>query len=79
MSRILVVEDELHLAAGLRFNLEADEHEVDLTETGEDALKRIAAQPELYKLVVLDVMLPGMDGYAVTAELRRLGRTMFRC
>ena len=73
MSRILVVEDELHLAAGLRFNLEAEEHEVDLTDTGEDALKRIAAQPELYNLVVLDVMLPGIDGYAVTAELRRLG------
>jgi len=73
MSRILVVEDELHLAAGLRFNLEADEHEVDLTETGEDALKRIAAQPEFYNLVVLDVMLPGMDGFMVTSELRRLG------
>jgi DNA-binding response OmpR family regulator len=73
MSRILVVEDELHLAAGLRFNLEADEHEVDLTDNGEDALKKIAAQPELYNLVVLDVMLPGIDGYAVTAELRRLG------
>ena len=41
MSRILIVEDELHLADGLRFNLEADEHEVDYSETGEDALQKL--------------------------------------
>jgi DNA-binding response OmpR family regulator len=73
MSRILVVEDERHLADGLRFNLEADEHEVDVTDTGEDALARLSAQPRRYDLVVLDVMLPGIDGFQVTAELRRLG------
>jgi DNA-binding response OmpR family regulator len=73
MSRILVVEDELHLADGLRFNLEADEHEVELTDTGEDALKKLTEQPGRYDLVVLDVMLPGIDGFAVASEMRRLG------
>ena len=73
MSRILVVEDELHLADGLRFNLEADEHEVELTESGEDALQRLTTQPKRFDLVVLDVMLPGINGFEVTTELRRLG------
>jgi DNA-binding response OmpR family regulator len=76
MSRILVVEDETHLAHGLRFNLEAEGHDVDLSENGEDALKRITADPRAYALVVLDVMLPGMDGFEVTTELRRLGLYM---
>jgi DNA-binding response OmpR family regulator len=74
MSRILVVEDERHLADGLRFNLEADEHEVDLADTGEEALRTLTEQPRRYDLVVLDVMLPGIDGFAVTTELRRLGQ-----
>ena len=74
MSRILVVEDARHLADGLRYNLEADEHEVDLADTGEEALRLLAEQPRRYDLVVLDVMLPGIDGFAVTAELRRLGQ-----
>ena len=73
MSRILVVEDERHLADGLRYNLEADEHEVELADTGEEALRQLTEQPRKYDLVVLDVMLPGIDGFAVTAELRRLG------
>jgi DNA-binding response OmpR family regulator len=74
MSRILVVEDERHLADGLRFNLEAEQHEVDLSETGEEALKMLTEQPRRYDLVVLDVMLPGMTGFAVASELRRLGQ-----
>jgi two-component system, OmpR family, response regulator len=74
MSRILVVEDELHLADGLRFNLEADEHEVDLTDTGEDALRTLAENPGRYDLIVLDVMLPGIDGFKVTEELRGRGQ-----
>jgi DNA-binding response OmpR family regulator len=73
MSRILIVEDELHLADGLRFNLEAEEHEVDYSETGEDALQKLTTQPSRYDLVVLDVMLPGIDGFAVATEMRRLG------
>jgi len=71
MSRILIVEDERHLADGLRFNLEAEEHEVDLAESGEEALDLLTSQPRKYDLVVLDVMLPGIDGFQVTTELRR--------
>jgi two-component system OmpR family response regulator len=74
VSRILVVEDERHLADGLRYNLEADEHEVDLCETGEDALRMLAEQPSRYDLVVLDVMLPGIDGFAVVSEMRQAGQ-----
>ena len=71
MSRILVVEDEAHIAQGLRFNLEAEGHAVQVTSTGEDALKRLLMARENYDLLVLDVMLPGKDGFAVAGELRR--------
>ncbi|MFN8065701.1 MAG: response regulator transcription factor [Vicinamibacterales bacterium] len=71
MSRILVVEDERHLADGLRFNLEAEEHEVDLAETGEQALRLITGEPKKYDLIVLDVMLPGISGFEVTERLRQ--------
>jgi DNA-binding response OmpR family regulator len=71
MSRILVVEDEGHIAQGLRFNLEAEGHTVELTDHGEDALTRLLQKREHYDLLVLDVMLPGKDGFAVAAELRR--------
>jgi DNA-binding response OmpR family regulator len=70
MSRILVVEDEQHIAEGLRFNLEAEGHSVDVTENGEEALARLAKQ-EPFDLMVLDVMLPGKDGFAVARELRQ--------
>jgi DNA-binding response OmpR family regulator len=71
MSRILVVEDEAHIAQGLRFNLEAEGHAVQVSSTGEDALKRLLMVRENYDLLVLDVMLPGKDGFAVAGELRR--------
>ena len=71
MSRILVVEDESHIAQGLRFNLEAEGHSVDVVENGEDALKRLLAKNGPFDLVVLDVMLPGKDGFTVARELRR--------
>jgi DNA-binding response OmpR family regulator len=71
MSRILIVEDERHLADGLRYNLEAEQYEVDTVESGEDALARIDANATGYDLVLLDVMLPGLDGFAVVAQLRR--------
>jgi DNA-binding response OmpR family regulator len=70
MSRILVVEDEPHLAQGLRFNLEAEGHQVDVTETGEDALRWLLEDKRGYDIVVLDIMLPGKDGFAVARELR---------
>ena len=71
MSRILIVEDELHLAQGLRFNLEAEGYQVEIEGTGEGALRRTEAEPDRYDLIVLDVMLPDKDGFAVAAELRR--------
>jgi DNA-binding response OmpR family regulator len=71
MSRILIVEDESHIAQGLRFNLEAEGHAVQVTSNGEDALKRLLMEREDYDLLVLDVMLPGKDGFAVAGELRR--------
>lgn len=70
MSRILVVEDEQHIAEGLRFNLEAEGHSVAVTENGEEALARMATE-EPFDLMVLDVMLPGKDGFAVARELRQ--------
>ncbi|HXO39554.1 MAG TPA: response regulator transcription factor [Candidatus Acidoferrum sp.] len=71
MSRILVVEDESHIAQGLRFNLEAEGHSVELAEDGEDALDRMLVKNQLFDLVLLDVMLPGKDGFTVAHELRQ--------
>ncbi|MGH9634622.1 MAG: response regulator transcription factor [Candidatus Angelobacter sp.] len=71
MSRILVVEDESHIAEGLRFNLEAEGHSVEIAGDGEDALDRMLVKNQPYDLVLLDVMLPGKDGFAVAHELRQ--------
>ena len=69
--RVLVVEDEHHLAEGLRFNLEAEGYEADVVDNGESALERLIGQDRRpYDLVVLDVMLPGKDGFTVVTELR---------
>jgi len=70
MSRILLVEDEAHIAQGLRFNLEADGHTVAVTDRGEDALNRLLERKENFDILVLDVMLPGQDGFSVARELR---------
>ena len=74
MSRILVVEDEQHLAEGLRFNLEAEGYRVDVVETGEAALEALSREPAGFDLVVLDVMLPGKDGFQVISDLRGSGQ-----
>ena len=77
MSRILLVEDELHLANGLRFNLEAEGYEVEITSDGETALELLLpplAQPQQFDAVVLDIMLPGKDGFEVATELRAAGQ-----
>lgn len=70
MTRILVVEDQRDLALGLRANLEVEGYSVDVASTGEEAL-RIAGElkPDL---VILDIMLPGIDGYEVLAKLRTM-------
>jgi DNA-binding response OmpR family regulator len=73
MSRILVVEDEKHLAEGLRFNLEAEGYEVDVVETGEAALELLLGQAKSFDVVVLDVMLPGIDGFEVVSKMRESG------
>jgi DNA-binding response OmpR family regulator len=70
MSRILVVEDEAHLAQGLRFNLQAEGHEVELAGDGETALERLFEKAEHFDAVVLDVMLPGKSGFEVATLLR---------
>ncbi len=69
MSRLLIVEDELHLADGLRFNFEAEGHTVEVVGTGEAALERLRPGHG-FDAVVLDVMLPGKSGFEVAGELR---------
>jgi DNA-binding response OmpR family regulator len=75
MKRVLVVEDEQHLAEGLRFNLEQEGYEVDVVNNGEAALDvLIGEQPREFDVVVLDVMLPGKNGFAVVSEMRKAGQ-----
>ena len=74
MNRILVVEDELHLAEGLRFNLEAEGYQVEVVDTGEAALERLLPDAARFDVVVLDVMLPGKDGFTVMRQLRQAGQ-----
>ena len=66
--RVLVVEDEERLAAGIRAGLEAEGFAVDVAHTGTDGLW--LAREEPYDAIVLDIMLPGMNGYRVCASLR---------
>ena len=82
MSRVLIVEDEVHLAQGLKFNLEAEGHSVEVAGDGEKAIELLLGrhdnghdksktrQATEFDAVVLDVMLPGKDGFAVATELR---------
>lgn len=73
MSSVLIVEDEAHLADGLRFNLEAEGHQVEAVGDGEEALERILDEKKSYDAIILDVMLPGKDGFTVAHELRKSG------
>src|SRR5436309_12795293 len=70
MSRVLVVEDEAHLAQGLRVTLEAEGYEAEVVGDGEAATERLLAKQEKFDVVVLDIMLPGKDGFTVVSELR---------
>jgi DNA-binding response OmpR family regulator len=74
MSRILVVEDEQHIADGLRFNLEAEGHDAVVARDGERALELLLEERRPFDVVILDVMLPGKDGFAVASELRAAGQ-----
>ena len=74
MKRLLVIEDEEHLANGLKFNLEAEGYTVDIEENGEIALERLLKGSNSVDLVLLDVMLPGLDGFEVVQKLRNAGK-----
>ncbi len=71
MNEILLVEDEEHLARGLKFNLEAEGYRTTVAGDGETALDLLLEQRGDFDLLVLDVMLPGKDGFAVATELRK--------
>jgi DNA-binding response OmpR family regulator len=70
MSRILIIEDEVHLARGLQFNLEAEGYTVEVTDNGEAALTKLLYDHAQFDALILDVMLPGKDGFMVASELR---------
>jgi two-component system OmpR family response regulator len=73
MAHILVVEDEEHLARGIKFNLEAEGYQVSTAAEGNAALELIQAGQPQVDLVILDLMLPGMSGYTVCERLRAAG------
>src|SRR5258705_9437379 len=74
MSAVLIVEDEKRLADGLRYNLEAEGYTIDILGNAEAALSVLLEQPKAYDVVVLDVMLPGMDGFSLASSLRAAGQ-----
>ena len=74
MATVLIVEDEKHLAEGLRFNLEAEGYNVEVSGDGETALALLLSPDQHFDMVVLDVMLPGKSGFEVAAELRKAGQ-----
>ena len=71
MAKILVVEDEPYIALGLKSDLALEGYEVEVARDGERALERARKEP--FDLILLDVMLPGKDGFAVCRELRHDG------
>lgn len=76
MKNILVVEDEEHLAIGIKYNFEAEGYRVTIAGDGASALKLFEEQPDGIDLVILDLMLPGMSGYAVCEALREAGNNV---
>ena len=73
MPRILVVEDEAHLAEGLAFNLEAEGHQVEIAGDGRSAVAKLADGGSHFDLVILDLMLPEMSGFEVARRTRASG------
>ena len=74
MAHILVVEDEEHLAVGIKFNLELEGYTVEVAGDGASAVERLAATGgPAFDLVVLDVMLPRLDGFSVVRRMRESG------
>lgn len=74
MNSVLIVEDEKHLADGLRYNLKAEGYDVDIANNAEQAAALLLDQSKSYDVVVLDVMLPGMDGFTFASHLREKGQ-----
>ena len=68
--KILIVEDEKHLAEGLQFNLEAEGYETEIAADGKQALEKLKAPDKAFDAIVLDVMLPEIDGFTVARTLR---------
>jgi DNA-binding response OmpR family regulator len=73
MSRILIVEDESHLAEGLAYNIEAEGNQVEIVGDGRSAVERLADPESHFDLVILDVMLPEMSGFEVARRTRASG------
>src|SRR5436190_2179651 len=73
MNRVLIVEDEQHIAEGLRFNLAAEGYEAVVVGDGAQALDLLLEHRAQFDVVVLDIMLPGQDGFAVATALRGAG------
>jgi DNA-binding response OmpR family regulator len=67
---ILLIEDEINLARGISFNLEQEGYRISHAESGEDALDRLRYYR--FSLIILDIMLPGIDGFSVCGEIRKL-------
>lgn len=74
MNSVLIVEDEKHLADGLSYNLKAEGFEVEAVGTGEDAFSLLVESKKTYDVVVLDVMLPGINGFSLASKLRSQGQ-----
>ena len=75
---LLVVEDEEHLAAGLKLNCELEGYRVDTASTGREASERLL-QSEGYDGIILDFMLPDMDGFELCRRLRGASRLCSGC
>lgn len=73
MKHILIVEDEQHLAIGMKYNFEAEGYLVTTVGDGRSALRLVEDNPEAVDLIILDIMLPGMSGYAVCEAIRAAG------
>jgi DNA-binding response OmpR family regulator len=71
--RILIVEDESHIAEGLRFNLEAEGYGVEIAEDGPAGERALNEASEPFGLLILDVMLPGMSGFELAQRIRAAG------
>jgi DNA-binding response OmpR family regulator len=73
MAKILIVEDEVHIAEGLKFNLEAEGHEATLASNGAEAVELLIGSQQDFDLVILDIMLPEMSGFEVARRTRASG------